>query len=107
MSKDLFSGLPDELQEMLDDVEKGSSIIQIKVERRKYGKFWAVVSGFDSSTDLKGLLKIIKNKMACGGTVKDRTLEILYGKRDRSPDLIDILAKEGFNRESIHVTSSK
>ena len=104
MTSDLFSGLPDELQDMLDDVDKSSSIIEIKIERRKYGKFWAVVTGFDSSTDLKSLLKTIKSKMACGGTVKERNIEILLGKTDKSKDLAENLVKEGFNRDSIHIS---
>lgn len=106
MSKDLFSGLPDELQELLDEVDKGSSVIQVKVEKRKYGKLWAVVSGIDANTEkLKSILKSIKNKMACGGTLKGKDIEILLGKSDKTKDLIDILVKEGFNRDSIHVSS--
>ena len=106
MTSDLFTGLPDELQDMLDDVEKQSSIIEIKVERRKYGKFWAIVAGFDSSTDLKALLKIIKSKMACGGTVRERNIEVLLGKTDKSKDLIEYLVKEGYSRDSIHISKA-
>ena len=40
MSKDLFSGLPDELQELMGETEKGSSMIEIKVEKRKYENIW-------------------------------------------------------------------
>ena len=106
MTKDLFSGMPDELQELLGDVDKDASSIEIKVERRKYGKFWAVVSGLKlDSEGLKSLVKNIKNKLACGGTVKGKNIEVLLGKTDRSKDLIKALADEGFKEESIHVTS--
>ncbi len=104
MANDLFAGLPDELQDMLDSTEKESSIIEIKVERRKYGKFWAVVTGFDASTDIKTLLKTIKAKMACGGTVKERNIEILLGRTDKSKDLANILVSQGFNADSIHIS---
>lgn len=106
MTKDLFSGMPDELQELLGEVDKDFSTIEIKVEKRKYGKFWAIVSGLDvDSQKLKIILKNIKNRMACGGTVKEKNIEILFGRHDRSKDLIENLVKEGFKEEAIHVTS--
>ncbi len=104
MAKDLFPGLPDEVQDLLDDVDKSYSKVEIKVERRKYGKFWAIVSGIDQDK-LKTILKTIKNKMACGGTIKEKNLEILFGKSDKTSNLIEILVKEGFQRDSIHVSS--
>ena len=105
MSKELFGGLPDELQELMDDVEKSSSTIEIKVERRKYGKFWAILSGLDlDQPKLKELVKTIKNKMACAGTIKGQNIEILLGRTDKHKDVIKILAQEGFNEESIHVS---
>lgn len=105
MSKDLFSGLPDELQDLISDVEKSTTSVEIKIERRKYGKFWAVISGLDlSNNDLKVLLKTIKNKLACGGTLKDKNIEILLGKTDKSQNLIEVLVNEGFDSDSIHIT---
>ncbi len=104
MNNDAFAGLPDDLQDMLDDVEKEGSILEIKVERRKYGKFWAVVSGFDASTDIKTLLKTIKAKMACGGTIKERNIEVLLGRTEKSKDLANVLVKEGFSADSIHIS---
>ena len=107
MSKDLFTGLPDELQDLLSDVEKTSSQIEIKVERRKYGKLWAVVSGIDLDTpELKDLVKNIKNKLACAGTIKGKNIEILYGRHDRTKDLVKVLEEQGFQKDSISVTSS-
>ncbi|MFP4401724.1 MAG: stress response translation initiation inhibitor YciH [Candidatus Nanoarchaeia archaeon] len=106
MSKDLMGGLPDELQELMNDVDKSSATVQIKVERRKYGKYWAIISGLDlNDSELKELMKIIKNKMACGGTVKGREIEILLGKSDKHKEIIKVLVQEGFNEDSIHVTS--
>ncbi|MFW5704619.1 MAG: stress response translation initiation inhibitor YciH [Nanoarchaeota archaeon] len=106
MSKELFTGLPDELQDLLDDTSKSSSKIEIKLERRKYGKLWAIVKGADLDGDaLKNLMKNIKNKMATAGTIKGNTIEVLLAKRnnDRTDDLIDILVENGFSRDSIHV----
>ena len=106
MSKDLLSGLPDELQDLLSDVEKTSSQLEIKIERRKYGKLWSVVSGFDMAPqDLKDLVKTIKNKLACAGTIKGKNIEILYGRHDRTKDLVKVLEEQGFQKESISVSS--
>lgn len=96
-------GLPKELC-VCSDVEKSKSVVAIKTEKRKYGKLWAIISGFDSSTDLKSILKHIKNKLACGGTIKGRTIEILYGRSDRNKEVIDILVELGFERDSIHLS---
>ena len=85
-------GLPNELC-VCSDVEKTSSLIEIKVEKRKYGKLWAIISGIDvSHSDLKELVK---------------SVEILYGSQDRTNEMIKILVELGFNRDSIHVTSLK
>ncbi|MCH8520250.1 MAG: stress response translation initiation inhibitor YciH [Nanoarchaeota archaeon] len=106
MSKDLMGGLPDELQELMNDVDKASTTVEIKIERKKYGKFWAIISGLDlSDSELKDLMKTIKNRMACGGTTKGREIEILLGKTDKHKELIKILVQEGFNEDSIHVSS--
>ena len=97
-------GLPNELC-VCAEVDKTSSLIEIKVERRKYGKFWVVISGIDvEAQELKRILKEIKNKMACAGTIKGKNIEVLYGRHDRSEDLIKILTNLGFNKESIHIT---
>lgn len=108
MSKDIYTGLPDELMDLIDDVDKSFSVIEIKTERRKYGKLWAVIHGIDADpAKMKDILKGIKNKLACAGTIKGKTIEVLYGKQDRTKELIDVLVKEGFNRDSIHVNNGK
>jgi len=94
-------GLPKELC-VCSDVEKESSVIEIRTEKRKYGKLWATISGFESSMDLKSILKKIKNKLACGGTVKNGTIEILYGRHNRTKEVIEILDELGFDKDSIH-----
>ena len=106
MNEDTCSvcGLPKELC-VCGDVEKHDSVIEIKTERRKYGKLWAVISGISSDPqDLKDVVKQVKNKLACAGTVKGKSIEILYGRNDRSKELIDVLVGLGFNRDSIHIS---
>ncbi|MDA3855298.1 MAG: stress response translation initiation inhibitor YciH [Candidatus Woesearchaeota archaeon] len=100
-------GLPQELC-VCGDIEKTGSVIEVKSERRKYGKIWVVVTGIQAdTTELKDILKKIKNKLACAGTIKGRSIEILYGRKERTKELIEILSELGFNKDSIHVTEMK
>lgn len=99
-------GLPNELC-VCSDVEKTASSIEIRIERRKYGKFWVVLSGIDvDAADLKTIVKTIKNKMACAGTIKGKNIEILYGRHDRTADLTKVLVELGFDGDSIHVSKA-
>lgn len=100
-------GLPTELC-VCQEVEKTASQIEIKVERRKYGKFWAIVSGIDTDTaGLKELVKKLKNRLAVAGTIKGKNIEILFGRSDKTKLLIEALEKEGFDRNSISTNSFK
>ena len=100
-------GLPQELC-VCGDVEKTSSVIEIKSERRKYGKIWVVVTGIEADTaELKDILKKIKNKLACAGTIKGKSIEILYGRNERTKEFVNVLVELGFNRDSIHVSELK
>ncbi|MFW6286049.1 MAG: stress response translation initiation inhibitor YciH [Nanoarchaeota archaeon] len=95
-------GLPNELC-VCQDVEKESALINVKVEKRKYGKLWAVVSGIEAdSGELKNIVKQIKNRLACGGTVKGKSIEILYGRNERNKELVEVLTSLGFNKDSIN-----
>ncbi len=97
-------GLPKDLC-VCSDVEKSVSVIDIKIEKRKYGKLWAIITGVDDNpSELKQVLKHIKTKLACGGTIKGKTIEILYGKQDRNKELISALVDMGFNRDAIHIS---
>ena len=67
---------------------------------------WAVVSGMDiDSSRMKEVLKVIKNKLAVGGTIKSGNIEVLFGKTDKTKDLIEILSKEGFDKDAIHIST--
>ena len=105
-SKELFPGLPDEfLDDFNDSKIEINSKIELLIERRKYGKFWAVLSGIDLEKEkLKELLKKIKRSMSCGGTLKNKNLEILFGKSEKINKLISILEEEGINKEMIFIT---
>ena len=69
-------GLPKELC-MCETIAKESQRIVIRIEKKKFGKNYTVVTGIDhKEVDIKELLKALKSKLACGGTAKDNVIEL-------------------------------
>lgn len=97
MEIDPKTGLPVETIAW-EDLAKSEQKITVRTERRRYGKYITVVSGFDKSIDIKGTAKALKAELACGGTVKDSTIE-LQGNHKKA--VKPILTKLGFQEESI------
>ncbi len=81
-----------------EDLAKGEQAIKVTTERRRYGKYTTIVSGFDKSVDVKSTGKALKAELACGGTVKDRKIELQGNHKKR---VRPILVKLGFSDESI------
>lgn len=81
-----------------EDLAKSEQKIKVSTEKRRYGKFITLVSGFDKSIDLKATAKALKEGLACGGTIKDRIIE-LQGDHKRA--VRHLLVKIGFSNESI------
>jgi len=98
MEIDPTTGLPVEAIAW-EDLAKGEQKITISTQRRRYGKITTVVSGFDKSIDVKGTGKALKAKLACGGTVKNRTIELQGNHKKR---VKPILVKLGFPEEAIN-----
>jgi len=81
-----------------EQITKGSQRIKVTLDKKRYGKIVTVVSGFDSSIDVKKIAKALKNELACGGTSKNNEVEL---QGDHSRKIREILVKLGFNEESI------
>lgn len=81
-----------------EDLAKDQQKIKITTEKRRYGKVITLVSGFDKSIDLKTTAKALKEGLACGGTVKDRIIEL---QGDHKRHVRVVLVKLGFSDESI------
>lgn len=90
VGKDNFTritGLPDELG-IDDDLQRTQQVLSVRVDSRRYGKPVTVVSGFDSSANLKELASTLKRTLACGGTIEDNRIELQGDHRARVPDLL-------------------
>jgi len=90
-------GLPTE-SDVFEEIAKSEQHIKVSTDRRRYGKFITLVSGFSKHVDLKAIAKSLKEKLACGGTVKDSTIELQGNHRKQ---VKQILVKLGFQEDTI------
>lgn len=90
-------GLPTE-SDVFKEMAKSEQHITITIEKRRYGKYTTLVSGFDRHVDIKAITKSLKEKLACGGTIKDSVIE-LQGNHQKQ--VKPILVKLGFPEEAI------
>jgi len=92
-------GLPEDLC-VCETIAKEDQRIRVKKEKKRYGKIVTIIEGIDKSTiDIKDVAKKLKSKFACGGTVKDSTIE-LQGDHNVGKVKAE-LTKLGFNPDTI------
>ena len=91
-------GLPKELC-VCESIAKETQKIEIKIEKKKFGKKYTVITGINSKEiDMKDLLKKLKAKFACGGTAKGEIIEL---QGDHKQKMREILEGLGFLPETI------
>src|SRR3989344_4316779 len=83
---------------IFEEIAKREQKITISTVARRYGKITTLVSGFDNGVDIKSTAKQLKEKLACGGTVKDGVIELQGNHRKH---IKPILVTAGFPEESI------
>jgi len=82
-----------------ETIAKEEQRIKIYAVKRKFGKLTTVVEGINAKDiDLKDVAKKLKARFACGGTVKENTIE-LQGEHKKK--VKEELIKMGFPQESI------
>ena len=92
-------GLPKDLC-ICDTIAKEEEKIKVTMEKKRFGKAVTIIHGISKDVDTKQLLKDLKTKFACGGTVKNNTIELQGDHRKR---IKDVLVKMGFPSEKIEV----
>ncbi len=88
-------GLPKDLC-VCGEISKQQAKIVIRSEKRRYGKNVTLVEGLES--DQKEIMKKLKAKLACGGTVKSGIIELQGNHVVRAKVA---LIKEGFPEDTI------
>lgn len=93
-------GLPKDLC-VCETIAKESQKIEIRLEKKKFGKKYTVISGIDEKEiNIKDLIKKLKERLACGGTAKTGTIEL---QGDHKNQVRDILISMGFAPDTIIV----
>jgi len=80
-----------------EDIAKTEQNIQIQTAKKRFGKLITELSGFQG-VDLKTLAKNLKQELACGGTVKENTVEL---QGDHTRNVKQALVKLGFSEDTI------
>jgi translation initiation factor 1 len=76
-------GLPDDLC-VCEEIVKETQQVRISTSTRRFGKLMTVIEGIDDkSIDLYSLSKELKSRCACGGTVKNGTIELQGDQREK------------------------
>ena len=90
-------GLPTE-SDVFEEIAKSEQHIKVTTDKRRYGKIITLVIGLDKHIDMKGIAKTLKEKLACGGTIKDGVIEL---QGNHLKQVKSILVKLGFPADSI------
>ena len=81
------------------EIAKTQQEITVSTEKRRFGKVNTMISGFDDGVDIKDVAKKLKMKRACGGTVKNKVIEL---QGNHKGFIKPILVSEGFNEDQIN-----
>lgn len=82
------------------EIAKEDQKIEVRTEKRKFGKISTIISGLDQakSEELGNLAKILKNELACGGTIKGKEIILQGNHRGK---IKPILVRNGFQESQI------
>jgi len=94
-------GLPKDLC-VCETIAKETQKITVKIEKKKFGKKYTIIEGIDpKEIDVKDMLKQLKSKFACGGTIKGGKIEL---QGDHKHHIRPVLIKLGFAAETIVIS---
>jgi translation initiation factor 1 len=82
-----------------EDIAKTEQRIQVQTEKKKFGKIVTLFSGFQG-VDLKTIARGLKQELACGGTVRENTVEL---QGDHTKNARRALVKLGFSEDTIKI----
>jgi len=80
-------------KKMMEKIEKNQHQLVFTFEKRKGKPVTLVGRFFLSQNEKKDILKLLKTKLGCGGTIKDEWIEIQGDKKDK---IIEVLESDGW-----------
>ena len=84
-----------------ETIAKEKEKIRVSELKRRYGKTITTVTGMSRDVNIKSILKELKTKLACGGTLKGDTIELQGNHKNRVKQM---LVKLGFPEDQIEVS---
>ncbi len=93
-------GLPKDIC-ACETIAKEEEKVKVSSIKKRFGKSVTTIEGISKDVDVKGVLKELKQRLACGGTLKDGIIEL---QGDHRKKIRDILARIGFPAEKIEVS---
>ena len=82
-----------------EEIAKTEQRIHLQIVKKKFGKLITIISGF-KDINLKTIAKNLKQELACGGTVKNKTIE-LQGNHLKNAK--KALINQGFREDLIEI----
>src|SRR3989344_6987319 len=92
-------GLPQDLC-VCEMIAREQQRITVKVEARKFGKKYTIISGIGKEANLEETFRKLKSKFACGGTAKTGEVEL---QGDHKMRVKQALVELGFPGETVEV----
>lgn len=80
-----------------EEIAKSEQNIEIKMEKKKFGKISTIVSGL-KDVDIRDISRRLKEKLACGGTIKNNEIELQGDHRNK---IKQVLVEMGFEANRI------
>jgi len=80
-----------------EQIAKTDQQIEVRTEKRRFGKLATIVTGLEG-VDMKDIAKRLKEKLACGGTIKKNIIELQGNHKGK---VKPILMELGFSSEQI------
>ena len=81
-----------------EEIAKSEQRIKVDTVKRRYGKITTIVSGLGKDIDIKQIAKELKSRLACGGTVKNDTIEL---QGDHTAKVKSLFLELGFSGDAI------
>ena len=92
-------GLPQDIC-VCETIAREQQKIEVKVEKRKFGKKYTIITGLEKEVNLNDIAKKLKAKFACGGTSKSGRIEL---QGDHKTRIKPVMVELGFPEETVEI----